>query len=142
MFAVMSNAKQAYSTVAVETGIESADPHQLVLMLFDGALLSVSSASLHMQRKEIAQKGEAVSRAINIIANGLKASLNMDVGGDLAEKLSALYDYMCSRLLQANLHNSPAMLEEVSHLLAELKSAWETIADAPEVKNVRAAAAA
>jgi len=140
MFAVMSNAKQAYSSVAVETGVGTADPHKLVLMLFDGALLSVSSASLHMQRQEIAQKGEAVSRAINIISNGLKASLNMDVGGDLAEKLAALYDYMCNRLLHANMHNNPAALDEVSHLLAELKSAWENIADTPEAKNAQVSA--
>ncbi len=142
MFAAMNNAKRAYSSVAVETGVDAADPHQLILMLYDGALLSVSSASLHMQRSEIAQKGEAVSRAINIISNGLKASLNMDVGGDLAEKLAALYDYMCGRLLHANMYNQSAELDEVSHLLAELKSAWEVIADSPEVKNTRPSAAA
>jgi flagellar protein FliS len=123
----MSNPASAYQRVGVQTGVEAADPHKLVLMLFDGAMLAVSSASLHMQRNEIAKKGEAVSKAINIITNGLKVSLDTQAGGELAERLSALYDYMCARLLHANLHNQPVVLEEVSHLLAELKGAWEQI---------------
>ena len=127
MFAVMHNPKAAYHKVGIETGVDAADPHKLVLMLFEGAMLAVSGASLHMQRNEIAKKGEAVSKAINIITNGLKASLDTQAGGELAERLAALYDYMCARLLHANLHNQPAVLDEVSHLLAELKGAWEKI---------------
>lgn len=131
MFAVMHNPKAAYQKVGIETGVDAADPHKLVLMLFDGAMLAVSGASLHMQRNEIAKKGEAVSKAINIIANGLKASLDTQAGGELAERLAALYDYMCARLLHANMNNQPAVLDEVSHLLAELKGAWEQIGSKP-----------
>ena len=134
MFAAMHNPRAAYGKAGVEMSVETADPHQLVLMLFDGAMLSVASASLHMQRRgpqDIASKGEAISKAINIIANGLKASLDMDSGGELAAQLAALYDYMCARLLHANLHNQPAALDEVSHLLAELKSAWAQIGGKP-----------
>ena len=131
MFAVMHNPKAAYNKVGIETGVDTADPHKLVLMLFEGAMLAVSGASLHMQRNEIAKKGEAVSKAINIIANGLKASLDTQAGGALAERLAALYDYMCARLLHANLNNQPAVLDEVSHLLAELKDAWAQIGSKP-----------
>ena len=131
MFAVMHNPKAAYNKVGIETGVDTADPHKLVLMLFEGAMLAVSGASLHMQRNEIAKKGEAVSKAINIIANGLKASLDTQAGGELAERLAALYDYMCARLLHANLNNQPAVLDEVSHLLAELKDAWAQIGGKP-----------
>lgn len=131
MFAAMHNPMAAYKKVEIETGVESADPHKLILMLFEGALLAVASASLHMQRKEgsadVARKGEAISKAINIIENGLKASLDMSAGPDLASKLAALYDYMVARLLYANLHDQPAILDEISHLLAELKGAWEQI---------------
>lgn len=127
MFAVMNNPAAAYSKVGIDTAVESADPHKLILMLFEGALLAVASASLHMQRHEIGKKGEAVSKAINIILNGLKASLDMNAGGDLADKLSGLYDYMSHRLLYANVQNDPAALDEVSHLLSELKSAWQQI---------------
>ena len=94
-------------------------------------MLAVASASMHMQRKEgagdTARKGEAISKAINIITNGLKASLDQEAGGELAGKLGALYDYMSARLLYANLHNQPAVLDEISHLLAELKGAWGQI---------------
>jgi flagellar protein FliS len=127
MFASTHNPAAAYSRIGVETGVSAADPHRLVLMLFDGALLSLSSASLHMQRKDTAAKGQAISKAIEIIANGLKASLDFDVGGELALRLGALYDYMCTRLLHANAKNDGAALDEVSHLLAELKGAWEQI---------------
>lgn len=138
MFAVMHNPAAAYSKVGIETGIDAADPHKLVLMLLDGAMLSVASASLHMQAREISRKGESISKAINIITNGLKASLDLEAGGDLAQKLGALYDYMCNRLLFANLHNQPAALAEVNHLLAELKDAWEEIGNAPASRSAAA----
>jgi flagellar protein FliS len=96
-------------------------------MLFDGALLCVASARQHMDTQNIAAKGENISKAINIITNGLKASLDMAAGGELSERLAALYDYMCERLLLANMKNNPAVLDEVRNLLHELKSAWEGI---------------
>lgn len=139
MFAVMHNPAAAYSKVGIETGVDAADPHKLVLMLFDGAMLAVASASLHMQRNETAKKGEAISKAINIVMNGLKASLDMGAGGDLAMKLAALYDYMGNRLLHGNANNQPAALDEVSHLLAELKGAWEQIGDDAKGAGTKAA---
>lgn len=121
------NQVSEYARVGVETGVSGADPHRLVLMLFDGALLCVASAKQHMELGEIGPKGENVSKAINIIANGLKASLNTDVGGELAERLGALYEYLCERLLFANMSNSAAPLDEVHRLLDDLKGAWEQI---------------
>jgi flagellar protein FliS len=135
MFAAMHNPKAAYAKAGIETGVETADPHKLILMLFEGAMLAVASASLHMKRnggaEDVARKGEAISKAINIITNGLKASLDQTAGGELAAKLGALYDYMSARLLHANLNNQPAILDEISHLLAELKGAWEQIGNKP-----------
>ena len=132
------HAVNAYSRVGTETGVMIASPHKLILMLFEGARLAVAQAKLHMQRNEIAAKGEAISKAITIIDHGLKASLDLNAGGDLAEKLYALYDYMTSRLVFANLKNELKALEEVGSLLAELHGAWEAIGDA----NVTAAMAA
>lgn len=135
MFAAMHNPKAAYAKAGIETGVETADPHKLVLMLFEGALLAIASASRHMKRnggaEDVARKGEAISKAINIIGNGLKASLDLEGGGELAGRLGALYDYMGARLLHANARNEPAVLDEVSHLLAELKGAWEQIGGKP-----------
>lgn len=141
MFANQGNRAQAYAKVGMETGVMAADPHKLILMLFEGALLAIARARLHLQQKNIAEKGRAVSHAINIIGNGLKASLDVKAGGDLAEKLAALYDYMCQRLLIANIENDDAALGEVSLLVADIKGAWEEIARNPAVHRANQAAA-
>lgn len=124
---------KAYANVGIETSVTGADPHKLILMLFDGALLAIASARNQMPRKEIAAKGASISKAIMIIDEGLKNSLNMNVGGELAQNLAALYDYMNQRLLIANLKNDTTILDEVSRLLSELKGAWEVIRPATAV---------
>lgn len=118
---------KAYANVGLESSVATADPHQLILMLYQGAILSIATAKQHMLRKEIPAKGAAISKAISIIDEGLKGSLNMDVGGELAQNLAGLYGYMSQRLLVANLKNDPLILDEVTRLLSELKSAWEAI---------------
>nr|WP_304002414.1 flagellar export chaperone FliS [Methyloversatilis discipulorum] len=127
MFASLSNPRMAYNQVGVEARVASADPHQLILMLFDGAMMSVSTASHQIDMGDTAGKGQSISRAIDIIGNGLKVSLDLEAGGELAQRLYALYDYMCVRLLHANSQNDKAALDEVAHLLGELKGAWEDI---------------
>lgn len=128
MFGMMRSPAESYAKVSVEVAVESSDPHRLILMLFDGAISAVSLARIHMNAGEIAQKGMAISKAIDLITNGLQASLDMTAGGDLAERLAALYEYMAQRLLIANLKNSVAALDEVSELLASLREAWAEIA--------------
>lgn len=128
MFGMMRSPAESYAKVSVEVAVESSDPHRLILMLFDGAISAVSLARIHMNAGEIAQKGMAISKAIDLITNGLQASLDMAAGGDLAERLAALYEYMAQRLLIANLKNSVAALDEVSELLASLREAWAEIA--------------
>lgn len=127
--------------MGIETGVAAADPHRLILMLFDGALLAIAKADDGMQQGRIADKGQAISRAIDIVANGLRSSLNFSAGDELAERLAALYDYLVLRLIYANLHNDPAALREVSRLLTEIKTAWEEIADDPAVASRNKAAA-
>lgn len=132
-----NSAINAYNKVGLESGVAAADPHKLILMLYQGALLAIASAKNQMLRKEIAAKGASISKAIAIIDEGLKSSLDMNVGGELAQNLAALYDYMCQRLLLATLKNDPSILDEVSRLLAEIKGAWETMR--PEIQAAMAA---
>lgn len=122
----------AYAKVGLDTSVTSADPHKLILLLYQGALLAISSAKNQMLRKDIPAKGKSISHAILIIDEGLKSSLDKNAGGELAQNLSALYEYMSQRLLVANLKNDVAALDEVSSLLTELKSAWEAIRPAPQ----------
>lgn len=129
MFSANSRAAlNAYRNVGVETGVVEASPQRLILMLYEGAIAAVASAQQHLRLKNIAAKGEAISKAISIIDGGLKASLDLSVGGELAQNLSGLYVYMGHRLLHANINNDPAALEEVRQLLQQLMSAWETLA--------------
>ncbi|MCE5180393.1 MAG: flagellar export chaperone FliS [Betaproteobacteria bacterium] len=127
MNAMANNALNAYTKVGVDANVLTASPHKLILMLFDGAIKAISLAKFSMNKKEIGPKGEAISKAIAIIDEGLKLSLDVKAGGELAENLSALYEYMCHRLLVANLKNDIGALEEVSRLLMELRDAWAAI---------------
>lgn len=136
-----SNSAQTYAKVGVETAVAAANSHQLIVMLFDGALLSIAKAEGFMRQGMIAEKGEAISRAIDIIANGLRASLDFSAGDELAGRLAGLYDYMGLRLVHANLKNDLGALQEVSRLLGEIKSAWGEIADDPAVLSASKAAA-
>lgn len=128
MFGMMRSPAQSYAKVSVDAAVETSDPHRLVLMLFDGAISAVSLARIHMNSGDIAQKGMAISKAINLVTNGLQASLDKEAGGELAERLAALYEYMTQRLLFANLKNNVAALDEVAELLTSLREAWAEIA--------------
>jgi flagellar secretion chaperone FliS len=137
MNAIARNALSAYSQVDMEVNVAVASPCKLVLLLYDGALKAISQAKFNMQNKKIAAKGEAISKAIAIIDEGLKLSLDVKAGGEIAENLSALYDYMCHRLLMANLKNDVDALDEVTRLLADLREAWAAIEKSPEVMGNR-----
>lgn len=117
----------AYQKVGVESAVMSASPHQLIVMLFDGAHSALVRARLFLEAGQIAEKGEALSKAINIIDNGLKAGLDMEAGGELSQNLASLYEYMVRRLLQANLRNDPDAISEVEGLLTNIADAWKQI---------------
>ena len=117
----------AYRQVGLETGVDAASPHQLVLMLIDGFQDSVSQARGAIAARDIEAKGRAIGRAVRIIEEGLRAGLNQDAGGSLAGSLDALYRYITLRLTQANSANDIAALEECTRLMEPVRSAWAAI---------------
>ena len=121
------SAINAYRDVGLETSVMSADPHKLITLLYEGALLAIAKARSHMLAKQTAEKGSSISKAIAIIGEGLNASLDKNVGGELAQNLSALYTYMVTRLVAANMNNDVAALDEVTRMLVDLKGAWDAI---------------
>lgn len=127
MFGMQHQGAKAYANVGMETGVSAASPHKLIVMVFEGAMLQVTIAIQGQKEGAIAKRGKAVSRAISFIETGLRASLNKQVGGELALTLDSLYEYMSRRLLEANTKGKIEPLEEVYRLLGELKSAWEAI---------------
>jgi len=140
----MRNALDQYKKVGVQSGIESASPHRLIQMLMAGALEKISAAKGFMERGDIRQKGEQIGWAISII-DGLRVSLDKNLGGELVDNLDALYEYMGQRLLFANMNNDSEALEEVSGLLREIKAGWDGIAQEAfaleEAQQKKAAAA-
>jgi len=121
-------ALKQYNKINLQTSIESASPHRLIQMLMDGALARLAQAKGHMKANSIAQKGEDISMAISIIG-GLRDSLDNDKGGEVANNLDSLYEYMTYRLMESNLKNEVSMIDEVYDLLIEIKSAWDAIAN-------------
>jgi flagellar protein FliS len=121
-------AAKAYSNMGKQGAAEDASPHRLITLLFDGALERIHAARGAMERNDIATKGALISRAITIV-DGLRASLNLEAGGDVASNLKDLYDYMETRLFEANLSNAPAMLDEVAGLLGTIREGWVGIAE-------------
>lgn len=121
-------AADAYSRVGMETGIVGANPHKLIMMLFDGAVTAIANASHLMATGNVPEKGRSISHAISIIENGLRASLNKKVGGELAHNLDALYAHLAAELVLANIHNDQQKLLNVKKLLTELQDAWQQIA--------------
>ena len=115
-----------YKQVDCYTGVTEADPHQLVQMLLDGALGKTAVAKGLITRSDTAQKGEVIGQVISIVG-GLRSSLDMANGGEIAANLDGLYVYIERRLLESNLNNDVAILDEVASLLREVKTAWESI---------------
>jgi flagellar protein FliS len=122
-------AAQAYARVAVETGVGSADPRRLLVMLYDGVLKCLAQAKGHMQRRDAAAKGAALGQALKILGEGLIASLDEANGGPIAAQLRGLYDYIEQRIVLANLRNDPKLIDEAAKLLIELRGAWQALVD-------------
>lgn len=119
------DALQAYHQADISRA-NFADPHQLILMLMDGALDRIAKAKGAMLQKQHSEKGKHISHTITIVS-GLSDCLDMDVGGDLSTNLADLYAYINRQLLQANLKNDSGLLDEVASLLREIRGAWAAI---------------
>ncbi len=120
-----------YQSVGVASGVMDATPHRLVQMLLDGAVEKVSIAKGALERSDIPEKGKYIVWAVTIV-EGLRASLDLERGGEIAANLDSLYEYVGRRLTEANLDNDPAILVEVTDLLVEIRDAWDAMPD--EVK--------
>lgn len=120
-----------YKAIGVHGGVTDASSHRLIQMLMEGALEKIAQAKGNIKRGEISAKGKNISLAISII-DALRSSLDPEKGGEIAENLEALYDYMTRCLLDANVRSDVAKLKEVTSLLLEIKGAWDAIPE--EVK--------
>jgi len=118
---------RAYAQVDLHSRLAGATPHQLITMLFEGAHSAIVRARLYFENGNIAKRGEMISKAINIIDNGLRSALDHEKGGEIARDLEALYSYMSRTLLQANLNNDPSSLAHVDEILMNIAETWKEI---------------
>ena len=120
-------AAKAYGEVAVQSGIAASSPHKLIDMLFDGLIDSINKARGALSRGEIDEKGKALGKAARILEEGLKAGLNLEQGGELADNLRNVYDFCIVELTQANLKNDEKKLVDVLKIIEPIASAWKEI---------------
>ena len=130
----MQSAVNAYTQVDMHSHAAYASPYQLVQLLMENTLRKIAAAKSYMLKgggwEDVAKKGENISNAIALV-EGLRLSLDKQAGGDIAQNLEDLYDYFERRLAIANAKNDPAILDEVSSLMNEIKSAWVAIGNHP-----------
>ncbi len=127
MFGNSRPGANAYRQMSVDTDALAASPHQLIVMLFDGALRAIDTARTQMQSNDIEGRGRSISKAIEIVGSGLSASLDLKSGGELAANLASLYDYVIRQLVEANLHNDSDKLDEARQMLAQMRVNWLAI---------------
>ncbi len=125
-----ARAANAYRKVGVETAVAGASAHQLIGLLFDGLRQAIAAAEVALLQGDAASKGRHIVHAVRFLEEGLKGGLDDARGGELTQRLRALYDYCIDRLTIANLRNDATVLAEVAALVAPLASAWGEIAGA------------
>lgn len=139
VYAKKKSGLEKYQKVS-SSGAEFATPHRIVQMLMEGALDKISAAKGAMDRKDIDQRQSQINWAISII-DGLRGSLNLEVGGEVAANLENLYEYMTRRLAEASVAEDTVALDEVTSLLKEIKGAWDVmpqyIQDAASVDEIK-----
>jgi flagellar protein FliS len=128
-------AANAYKDVAVETSVSYASPYQLVRLLYEALQHSLATAKVSMTRGDIVAKGKAIGHAVRILEEGLKAGLDMERGGELAQNLKVVYDICTLRLTEANLHNDVSLIDEVNRLIQPLVDGWNQIEGDEAVKS-------
>lgn len=116
----------SYGDVKHSTGVAGADNIQLIQMLFDGLIESLSTAKGHIERGSINEKSKSLARAGRIVV-GLQGALDFEKGGDIARNLNELYSYVTRRLFHVNAHNDLGALSEVYTLIDEIRQAWQVV---------------
>ena len=127
MFGMKKSGVNAYASVGLETGVVDASPLKLIVMLYDGAITACIKAQQAMAQHDIAKKGEYLTQAVTIVDSGLRTCLDKRAGGDIAQNLDQLYQYMTRTLMEGSVRQDVKKVQEIQQLLMELKGAWETL---------------
>ena len=122
----MNDGYDSYRAIDLDTQVSCASPYQLVLVLFDGLLDELSRARGHIEARHFDLKGQSLEKCMNII-NALNSTLDHEQGGELVISLSRLYDYCLHRLVEVSASLSISGIDEVMHLLEQIREGWEGV---------------
>ena len=109
--------------------VETANPLDLIIMMYDGTLKFLNQAKMAIEEKKIEPAHNAIQRAHRII-DELNFSLNMEAGGEVAENLRRFYQYIDTELTKANLKKDPKIIDRIMGHLSEMKSSWVELRNA------------
>ncbi|AZR73891.1 flagellar export chaperone FliS [Anoxybacter fermentans] len=129
---MLNNPYQAYQ----KTQIETASQGKLILMLFDGAIKFCKTALQGLEEKDYEKVNTNITKAQAII-NELMITLDRESGGEIAQNLYLLYDYMFRRLITANIKKSSEMINEVLNMLVDFRQTWEEVIKLARKENYR-----
>lgn len=115
---------QTQAASYIQEHTEEISSHQIISLLMDGALERIDQAIAAHQNASWADLQILTDKLVAII-NGLRNSLDMSAGGDIAENLDALYEYMIMQITQASDASLVAALNECSGLISQIKSGWD-----------------
>ncbi|MGB0663599.1 MAG: flagellar export chaperone FliS [Pontibacterium sp.] len=119
-------ALRQYQSVDLRATVETASPHKLIAMLFEGALKAMAKAKGAAERGNTTERTQQLNKASDILVH-LRAMLDVEKGGEYAQNLYALYGYMIRRVISANRDNSPEAAQEVIDLLLQVKLGWDEV---------------
>jgi len=114
------------AAVTMEDRADELTPHQVIQLLLAGALERLDQAALQLRCGREGEAGKLMGKAIGII-NGLRESLDFEMGGDMAVKLEKLYSYLIQRLSEAEADTGEFVLAESCKMLGELKAGWDDL---------------
>ncbi len=121
----------AYTKVEIETSVNSASPHKLVIMLYEAVIKEMDQMKLAIVRKDYDAKSKHVDKALRIISDGLRSSLDMTKGGEIAEQLFDLYTFLNREILNASVANSTEKVDICKEILVQLRDAWLDLSKVP-----------
>ena len=115
-----------YGQIKNDSQTTYASPHQLMLMLFDGAIEAMSMTIGAIQHNKFELRSKQSTRSISVI-NGMRECLDMEAGGDLANNLYSLYSYMAKELFKASFKNDADTVQNIQTMLKDIRESWEKI---------------
>lgn len=104
--------------------IKTATPEELTLMLYEGAIKFMNIAIVSIEKEDITKKHESLLRAQSIITE-LRATLNPDI--EISKELDNLYDFILTKLVEGNISNDTAAIEDALNIAYDLRDTWKEV---------------